>query len=97
MKTTESIKETLAEHRAELKKLFKVQEIGLFGSYVRDQQNESSDIDILVDFDEPVGLISFVGLKNHLSDLLGVEVDLVMKNALRPRIGKRILKEVVYV
>jgi len=97
MKTTESIKETLAEHRAELKKLFKVQEIGLFGSYVRDQQNESSDVDILVEFDEPIGLISFVGLKNYLSDLLGVEVDLVMKNALKPRIGKRILKEVVYV
>ena len=97
MKTTESIKETLAEHRAELKKLFKVQEIGLFGSYVRDQQNESSDIDILVEFDEPIGLISFVGLKNYLSDLLGVEVDLVMKDALRPRIGKRILKQVVYV
>ena len=97
MKTTESIKETLAEHRAELKKLFNVQEIGLFGSYVRDQQNESSDVDILVEFDEPIGLISFVGLKNYLSDLLGVEVDLVMKNALRPRIGKRILKEVVYV
>ncbi len=97
MKTTENIKETLAEHRAELNKLFKVQEIGLFGSYVRDQQNESSDIDILVEFDEPIGLISFVGLKNYLSDLLGVEVDLVMKDALRPRIGKRILKEVVYV
>ncbi|MCL7411092.1 MAG: nucleotidyltransferase family protein [Methanosarcinaceae archaeon] len=97
MKTTESIKKTLVEHRAKLKKLFKVQEIGLFGSYVRDEQNESSDVDILVEFDEPVGLISFVGLKNYLSDLLGVEVDLVMKNALRPRIGKRILKEVVYV
>ncbi|MBW6470675.1 MAG: nucleotidyltransferase family protein [Methanosarcinaceae archaeon] len=97
MKTTENIKEILVEHRAELKKLFKVQEIGLFGSYVRDQQNESSDVDILVEFDEPIGLISFVGLKNYLSDLLGVEVDLVMKNALKPRIGKRILKEVVYV
>ncbi|MDO9516904.1 MAG: nucleotidyltransferase family protein [Methanosarcinaceae archaeon] len=97
MKTTESIKETLVEHRSELKKLFNVQEIGLFGSYVRDQQNESSDVDILVEFDEPVGLISFVGLKNYLSDFLGIEVDLVMKNALRPRIGKRILKEVVYV
>lgn len=97
MKTNENIKETLTEHRTKLKKLFKVQEIGLFGSYVKGQQNESSDVDILVEFDEPIGLISFVGLKNYLSDLLGIEVDLVMKDALRPRICKRILKEVVYV
>jgi predicted nucleotidyltransferase len=54
-------------------------------------------VDILVEFERPIGLIEFVGLKNHLSDLLGVEVDLVMKKALKARIGQRILSEVLYV
>ena len=84
-------------HRDELRVSFKVKEIGVFGSYVRGEEKEGSDIDILVEFDEPVGLISFVGLKNYLSDLSGVEVDLVIKSALKPRIGKRILKDVIYV
>jgi len=97
MKTVEEIKEILTDHKKELTDNFNVENIGIFGSYVKRQQKQTSDIDILVEFEEPVGLLSFVGLKNHLSDLLGVEVDLVMKNALRPRIGKRILKEVVYV
>ena len=97
MKTTEEIKETLAGHKNELNKSFKVQKVGVFGSYVHDKQKETSDVDILVEFEEPIGLISFVGLKNHLSDILGVKVDLVMKSALKPRIGKRIMKEVIYV
>jgi predicted nucleotidyltransferase len=97
MNRIEKIKEILAMHRDELRERFKVKEIGVFGSYVRGEEKEGSDIDILVEFDEPVGLISFVGLKNHLSDLSGVEVDLVMKSALKPRIGKRILNEVIYV
>ncbi len=97
MKTIEEIKKTLTEHKEGLKERFKVKELGIFGSYVRGEEKETSDIDILVEFDEPVGLISFVGLKNYLSDLSGVEVDLVMKSALKPRIGKRILKEVIYV
>ncbi len=97
MKTIEEIKETLTEHKEGLKERFKVKELGIFGSYVRGEEKEGSDIDILVEFEEPVGLISFVGLKNYLSDLSGVEVDLVMKSSLKPRIGKRILKEVIYV
>lgn len=97
MKTFEEIKAILTTHKKELTENFKVEEIGIFGSYVKHEQKQTSDIDILVEFVEPVGLLSFVKLKNHLSELLGIEVDLVMKNALRPRIGKRILKEVVYV
>jgi len=57
-----------------------------------------SDLDILVEFEHDVdmGLLKFVGMENYLSDLLGVKVDLVEKSALKPRIGKHILKEVVY-
>jgi len=66
---------------------------------VREDQKKGSDIGILVEFyPEPeIDLIKFVELEKFLSNLLGIKVDLVMKSALKPRIGKRILKEVVYI
>ena len=71
--------------------------MGVFGSYTRDEQSPSSDLDLLVTFHEPPSLLRFIELENYLSDLLGVKVDLVMKDALKPRIGERILNEVVTV
>ena len=67
------------------------------GSYLRGEAKEGSDLDILVEFkpDAKISLLEFVELENYLSDLLGVKVDLVEKSALKPRIGKRILSEVV--
>jgi len=97
LKTVAEIMKMLESHRDDLREKYGVKEIGVFGSYVREEQKEISDVDILVEFERPLGLLSFAGLKNHLSDFLGVEVDLVMKRALKPRIGKRILAEVVYV
>jgi len=97
MKTIAEIRTLFVEHKAELIEKYGVKEIGVFGSYLREEQKETSDIDILVEFKRPVGMLMFVNLKNYLSDLLGVNVDLVMKKALKPRIGRRILSEVVYV
>ncbi len=97
MKSIEEIKSILHGQKNKLRKTYRVKEIGIFGSYLRGEQKETSDVDILVEFERPIGLIEFVRLKNHLSDLLGVNVDLVMKKALRPRIGQRILSEVLYV
>ena len=97
MKRLEEIKKILVAHKDELRSKYGVETIGVFGSYIRGDQEDSSDIDILVEFERPVGLLEFVRLKNYLSDLCEVNVDLVMKKALRPRIGVRILKEVVYV
>ena len=97
MKKIDKIRSILAEHREELKKKYKVKNIGIFGSYVKGKEAKESDVDILVEFTENIGLLEFIGLEYYLSDLIGVKVDLVMKTALRPRIGKRILKEVVYV
>jgi len=92
------IKRILARHKEELRERFKVREIGVFGSYVRgEQKKRGSDIDILVEFEEPIGLFKFMELEEYLSNLLGAKVDLVSKKALKPRIGKHILKEVVYV
>jgi predicted nucleotidyltransferase len=76
---------------------FKVQTIGIFGSYVRGEQKKKSDLDILVEFSEPIGLFKFVELEDFLSQKLNLKVDLVMKDALKPRIKDSILKEAIYV
>jgi hypothetical protein len=85
----------LAHHLPKLRRTYHVESLGIFGSYVRNEQGPESDLDILVTVSEPPGLIQFVALENHLSDLLGVDVDLVMKTALKPHLSERILHEVV--
>lgn len=98
MKTLQEIKEILESHKEELREKYGVSEIGVFGSYIRGEEKEKSDVDILVEFaeDARISLLDFVGLENYISDLLGAKVDLVEKSALKPRIGKHILREVVY-
>lgn len=98
-KPIEEIRRILKEHEQELKELYKIKSLGIFGSYVRGEESESSDLDLLVEFDPDatMDLITFVELENYLSDLLGVKVDLVMRSALKPRIGRHILQEVVYI
>lgn len=71
--------------------------IGFFGSYVRGEQKRSSDLDVLVEFSEPIGLFKFIELEDFLTEKLGVKVDLVMRDSLKPRIKESILKEAVYV
>jgi predicted nucleotidyltransferase len=96
MADVDGIRGTLAKHKRELRQKFKVESIGVFGSFVRGKQRKTSDIDVLVEFVEPVGLFEFLALEDYLSELLGVKVDLVSRKALKPHIGKRVLKEVVY-
>jgi predicted nucleotidyltransferase len=72
---------------------YDVRSLGVFGSYVRGEADPQSDLDVLVEFANPPSLFQFVRLQNELSDLLGVRVDLVMKSALKPVIGERILEE----
>ncbi|MDO9575579.1 MAG: nucleotidyltransferase family protein [bacterium] len=98
IKTLSEIKDILKKHKPEFKKSYGIKNIGIFGSYLRDEAGEMSDIDILVEFEHDVefGLLKFVGIENHLSDLLGIKVDMVEKSALKPRIGRQILKEVAY-
>jgi predicted nucleotidyltransferase len=74
---------------------YQVKSLGVFGSYVRQEQGAGSDLDLLVTFHEPPSLLKFIEVENYLTDLLGVKVDLVMKSVLKPRIGERILSEVV--
>ncbi|MBI5078685.1 nucleotidyltransferase family protein [Candidatus Saganbacteria bacterium] len=93
----EKIKKTLKEQKEILSREYGISEIGIFGSYVRGDEKKGSDLDLLVRINKRMGLLRFVGIENYLSDLLGVKVDLVMKEVLKPAIGKRILNEVVYV
>ena len=74
---------------------YHVKSLELFGSYIHNAQRADSDLDILIEFDEPPSLFEFIRLENYLSDILGVKVDLVMKDALKPDMGKRILREAV--
>lgn len=78
-----------------LRARFHVRSLGLFGSYVRGTPSRGSDLDLLVDFAEEQSLFEFIELENHLSALLGVTVDLVMRDTAKPLIGRQILSEVV--
>lgn len=86
---------TLHQLLPELAEKYHVRSLEIFGSYVRDEQTPESDLDVLVTFDKTPDLLQYIELENHLSDLLGVKVDLVMKSALKPRIGQNILREAV--
>jgi len=97
MKKLSEIKEIIKQHKKELEQRFKVKEIGVFGSYVKGEEKRRSDIDILVEFKEPVGLFEFMDSEEHLEKLLGKKVNLVSKKALKPRIGRYILEEVIYI
>jgi len=78
-----------------LKEQYSVDTIEVFGSYIHGEQKATSDLDVLISFSEPPGLLEFVEIENYLCDALGVKVDLVMKDALKPHIGQRILEEAV--
>ena len=97
MRTLEKLKAILASHKEKLRKEYKVKEIGIFGSYVRQEQKRKSDVDVLVTFYETIDLFTFVELENYLTDILGIKVDLVMKDGIKPRLKERILSEAVYV
>ncbi|MCL4867574.1 MAG: nucleotidyltransferase family protein [Anaerolineae bacterium] len=80
----------------DLRQEYGVRDLWLFGSYVRAEQTGSSDIDILVTFDNPhLSLIEFIQLEQHLSAVLGVKVDLVEREMLKPTVGRNILQEAV--
>lgn len=78
-----------------LEKNYKVKTIGLFGSFAKNEANEDSDVDILVQFSEDIGW-EFVDLKKFLEENLGREVDLVTVEALKPELKEEILRDVIY-
>lgn len=91
------IRRILKENFELLREKYNIREIGVFGSYVRGEQKKKSDVDILVEFEEPVSLLKLVSLENYLTDFIGVDVDLIPKEDIRPELKERILKEVIYI
>ena len=91
----EKIIEILRQQIPMLTERYSVETLEVFGSYVRSEQRQDSDLDILVTFREVPSLLTFIALENDLSDLLSVKVDLVMKDSLKPKIGGQILREAI--
>jgi len=86
---------TLRVHMPELREQYHVRNLWAFGSCVRGEAKRRSDLDLLVEFDRAPTFFEFVRLERHIGELLGVKVDLVMRTALKPSIGARILEEIV--
>lgn len=98
MKPLNEIKDILNKHKNELKEKYKVKEIGIFGSCVRGDQKDSSDIDILVVLEQPLGL-EFVNLADYLEKILGERVDVATPSALKqkPRLWENVKEDLIYV
>jgi len=96
MKSVPEIKKKLEKLKPLLKERFKVKRIGIFGSYLRREAKKRSDLDVLVEFSEPIGFFQFIQLEDFLSQELGIKVDLVLRKALKPLIRESILKETIY-
>ncbi len=93
---SENILAKLKKEKAYLQEKYNVKKLGIFGSIVRNEQSQKSDIDILVEFSEPISLFKFIEMEEYLGKVLTKKVDVVMKKALKPRLKKQILKEVKY-
>ena len=96
MLSRDEILDILRKAKASLQSRFKVHSIALFGSYARNEQNEQSDVDILVDVDPSIGL-EFVSLAEHIENLIGHHVDLISRRAVKKRHWAIIQQELLYV
>jgi predicted nucleotidyltransferase len=93
----EKVRQVLQEHRSELSTKYGVRSLSLFGSAARNEASSSSDVDLLVEFDRPVGYFGLFALQDQLESLLGCKVDLGTPNSLKPRIRERVMGECIRV
>lgn len=91
----EKVLETLRQQIPMLTERYSVETLEVSGSYVRSEQNQDSDLDVLITFKEDPSLLTYMAIENYLSDLLGIKVDLVMKDSLKPKLGQQILREAI--
>ena len=96
MKSLEEVKRIINIYRKELEEKFKVKSIAIFGSYARGEQTPQSDIDIIVEFKEPVGML-FIHLADFLEEILGIKVDLLTPEAIKKNRIKYINEELIYI
>ncbi len=96
MKTRDEILQILANQKLSLLETYQITRLGIFGSYAREQQTETSDLDVLVDYSQPPNLLKLIELRDYLSQLFTIKVDVVTQSGLKPRIRDRVLSEVIY-
>jgi len=96
MRTKAETLRMLEELKGEIRRRYKVKEIGVFGSVIRGKQKEASDIDVLVDFEDGADLFDLTGLASFLEEKLDQKVDVVPKRVLREEIKEAVLREVTY-
>jgi predicted nucleotidyltransferase len=97
MKNVGDIEKIIEEEKEKLLIEYKIRNIGIFGSYAKNTAKEKSDIDLIVEFEEPVSLLGVIKAENYLTELLGIRVDLVPKEDIRKELKETILKEVIYI
>ena len=97
MKTLDEILKILKANMVTFHEDYRVTSLGIFGSYARGEQSEESDVDILIDYEKAPPLSKLVELRILLRELTGMEIDLVTKNGLKPRIQEQVFADVIYV
>jgi len=85
----------LRENKPVFEEKYGVKNLEVFGSYIRGEQKKGSDLDVLVEFSKKIDLFKYIELEEFMSKKLGIKVDLVMKDTLKPRIKDRVLKEAI--
>lgn len=97
MKTRNEFVVALISLKGELESRFHVKSIGIFGSVARNENTDTSDLDLIVDFSEPVGMFKFLELRDYLRLALDTDIDLTTPRALKPAIRQTVEKDVLYV
>jgi predicted nucleotidyltransferase len=93
----EQILHTLRMHHRYLAEQYGVQSLALFGSVARNEANERSDVDLIVEFSRPVGYFGLFALQDYLSQMLGHPVDVGTLPSLKPRLRQRIEQDLIHV
>lgn len=96
MISLDSIVMTLNKHKSQIFNNYNLKELGIFGSFVRGENNIKSDIDMIVEYKITPDLLKYIELENHIEKILNIKVDLVIKNSIRPELKSDILREVIY-
>lgn len=95
MRSLQEIKTTLSNHKSRLFKDYPIKSMAIFGSYSRREQNDSSDLDILVEFTGNIG-IRFIDLADELESIIGLNVDLVSKKGIKEKYLQSIDSDLIY-
>lgn len=95
MKNLDDLKQILSTQKHSLYNRYQLTALGIFGSYARGEQTEASDVDILVDYEIAPTFVDLVELRDYLSEIFDLKVDVVTKNGLKDRIRDRVLAEII--